>query len=232
MTALPWFPFWVDDFLASPKVRVMSMEEVGIYVMLLCEQHQNGVVKWPCERKANALRTDNERIAYVLQECFEEVKNGWVNPRLRMIHREQSEKSAKARKAAQARWNKASDADALPTHSGRNANQNQSQIQNQNRDAEKRTHELDDFTLAKIRGLYGWQGAEGTDPILTKASDDPSTRDRYLTIAIDRLTTEGREYQGRFFRRILEDVVKEQADDGDDLWDDVPHMNRDVINAD
>lgn len=60
--SLPWFPFWVDDFLASPKVRMMTMEEIGVYVMLLCEQHQNGRVEWPNERTASALRTDSERI--------------------------------------------------------------------------------------------------------------------------------------------------------------------------
>lgn len=136
MSSMPWFPFYVDDFLASPKVQRMSVEEVGVYVLLLCQQHQEGVVEWPCERIPNALTGHESSIEYVLSECFEEGRDGWYNLRLRAIHREQEEKSAKARRSAEARWNKASNANAMRTHSERNAtrasnanqNQNQSQI--------------------------------------------------------------------------------------------------------
>lgn len=135
MSSMPWFPFYVDDFLASPKVQRMSVEEVGVYLLLLCQQHQEGAVEWPCERIPNALRGHEASVDYVLDECFEETAGGWVNPRLRSIHREQEEKSAKARRSAKARWDKGSDANAMRTHSERNAtrasNANQSQSQNQ-----------------------------------------------------------------------------------------------------
>lgn len=134
--SLPWFPFYVDDFMGSPKVQRMTMEEIGVYVMLLCQQHQEGAVEWPCERIANALRGHERSIEYVLAECFEQTPEGWKDPGLSRIQKDQKDKSSKARMAAKARWDKGSgggDANALRTHvrtqSGRNANQNQSQIQ-------------------------------------------------------------------------------------------------------
>jgi hypothetical protein len=66
-------------------------------------------------------------------------------------------------------------------------------------------------TVKSVRGMYGWQGSEGTDPLLLKALDDPKDRDRCLNIAIARMEAEGQEYQGRFFRRILETVIAEQG---------------------
>jgi hypothetical protein len=66
-------------------------------------------------------------------------------------------------------------------------------------------------TVKSVRGMYGWQGSEGTDPLLLKALDDPKDRDRCLSIAIARMEAEGQEYQGRFFRRILETVIAEQG---------------------
>lgn len=127
--SMPWFPFWVDDFLASPKVRSMTMEEVGVYMMLLCEQWQNGFVAWPSERKANALQTHPDRIEYVLGECFQKGPEGWENHRLRQIKSEQTAKSEKAKRSAEARWGADKNANALQTQSGRNANQNQNQNQ-------------------------------------------------------------------------------------------------------
>lgn len=130
---MPWFPFYVDDFMASPKVARMSMEEVGVYLFLLCQQHQDGAVEWPCERIPHALRGHDSSIEYVLSECFKETKDGWKNPRLAQIHAEQAAKSKQASRAAKARWENASNADAHAdakrAQSGRYANQNQNQKQ-------------------------------------------------------------------------------------------------------
>jgi len=138
--SLPWFPFWVDDFLASPKVRGMKPEEVGVYLLLLCEQHQNGRVTWPCERKAAALQTHPDCIEYVLAQCFKKDRHGFYSPRLRQIHAEQQAKSEQGKRAAKARWDKGSDADASPEHMPdhmphpmpNDGNQNQNQNHNQN----------------------------------------------------------------------------------------------------
>lgn len=34
---LPWFPFYVDDFVSDGKVEAMTTEEVGAYLLLLCK---------------------------------------------------------------------------------------------------------------------------------------------------------------------------------------------------
>ena len=146
MSNMPWFPFYVDDFMASPKVARMTMEEVGVYVFLLCQQHQEGAVEWPCERIANALRGHERNVEYVLSECFQETPEGWKNPRLERINREQIDKSEKASRAAKARWDNASDANASAnakrTQSERNANQNQNQNQKKSGGATSRAHAL------------------------------------------------------------------------------------------
>ncbi len=56
----------------------------------------------------------------------------------------------------------------------------------------------------------GWRGSEGTDPVLMKAFADVEARDECLTIAADRLLTEGLEYRGQLFRGILGRVISEQ----------------------
>lgn len=129
--SLPWFPFFVDDFLASPKVRRMDAEHVGVYIFLLCEQ-------WQCERIAGAYadlaivcKSTPEIVENVLRSCFEKEGDGWVNRRLQGVVATQNARSAKASAAAKARWDKASDAnayaDAERTQGGRNAIQNQNQ---------------------------------------------------------------------------------------------------------
>lgn len=90
--------------------------------------------------------------------------------------------------------------------------------------------------LAKVRRLYGWQGSEGTDPVLMKAfPDDPAVRDRCLEIAVARIEAEGKEFQGKFFRKVLRDVASEQiecetggVDIGDHWQDPEPEPSEEV----
>lgn len=81
-----------------------------------------------------------------------------------------------------------------------------------------RANESEEPTEA-VRGIYGWEGSEGTDPVLMKAfPDSTEERDRCLRIAWGRLQAEGKQYHGRLFRRILEAVIDEQSDDGEGGW--------------
>jgi uncharacterized protein YdaU (DUF1376 family) len=164
---MPWFPFYVDDFVASPKVARMSMEEVGVYLFLLCQQHQEGAVVWPCERIANALRGHERSIEYVLAECFRETPEGWKNARLERIHGEQNAKSERAARAAKARWDRdidgaaavedldeKGDANASPMHNERICINDAIQSQNQNqrktdRPVERRKTQLPDTWTPK-----------------------------------------------------------------------------------
>lgn len=36
MSELPWFPLYVNDFLGSESIAVMTTEEIGAYILLLC----------------------------------------------------------------------------------------------------------------------------------------------------------------------------------------------------
>lgn len=76
--------------------------------------------------------------------------------------------------------------------------------------------EIDEFTLKAVRGLYGYGGSEGTDPVLVKAFDGEVDRDRCLDIAVARFASERKPYNARFFRSILSAVIAEQSTNGVD----------------
>ena len=117
----------------------MDAEQVGIYLLLLLEQWQQGPIPDGSEDElADVMRTHSDRIAKVLRNCFEKTPKGWVNPRLLRIEGEQKAKSEGARKAAKARWDKVADANALRTHYERNANQNQNQNQSTDKGSKKK----------------------------------------------------------------------------------------------
>lgn len=110
--SLPWFPFFVDDFLASPKVRRMNADEIGVYTLLLCEQWQTGIVAGDPAELATMVKSTPASVEKVLESCFNRRGKGWVNLRLVRVKAEQDAKSAKARAAAEARWENVSNADA------------------------------------------------------------------------------------------------------------------------
>jgi hypothetical protein len=70
------------------------------------------------------MRSHTESITTVLKEFFELTKNGWSSVRANREIAKTGEKSAKASASAKARWNKPSDANALPTQSDSNATHN------------------------------------------------------------------------------------------------------------
>jgi len=70
------------------------------------------------------MRTHSDCIATVLLEFFERTPDGWIHHRADKEIEKVGEKSTKASKSAKARWDKAKDANALPTQSERNATQN------------------------------------------------------------------------------------------------------------
>lgn len=87
-------------------------------------------------------------------------------------------------------------------------------MRDKNNKEEGKNEENEGGIPAAVRGLYGWSGNEGTDPILLKAfPDDSAARDRCLGIAWQRFTAEGHAYQGKghLFRAFVERVVREQA---------------------
>ena len=74
------------------------------------------------------MRSHSDCIAVVLLEYFERTENGWVHHRADREIAKTGEKSAKAAASAKARWNKGSNANALPTQSESNATHNTEHI--------------------------------------------------------------------------------------------------------
>lgn len=70
------------------------------------------------------MRSHIESITTVLNEFFELTKKGWSSVRANREIAKTGEKSAKASASAKARWNKTSDANALPMQSDSNATHN------------------------------------------------------------------------------------------------------------
>jgi uncharacterized protein YdaU (DUF1376 family) len=70
------------------------------------------------------MRTHSDCIANVLQEFFERTADGWIHHRANKEIEKVGDKSQKASASAKARWNKISDANALPTQSECNATHN------------------------------------------------------------------------------------------------------------
>lgn len=74
------------------------------------------------------MRSHSDCIALVLQEYFERTEDGWIHHRANKEIAKTGEKSEKASASAKARWNKAKDANALPTQSECNATHNTEHI--------------------------------------------------------------------------------------------------------
>lgn len=78
---------------------------------------------------------------------------------------------------------------------------------------------LSDLAALSVKGLYGWEGTEGTDERVWNGTA-PEERTKLLRITALRLIEQ--QYHGRVFRRTLLTVIKEQseADHDPDLWKD------------
>jgi hypothetical protein len=98
------------------------------------------------------MRSHSDSIAIVLLEYFERTADGWIHHRADIEIEKVGEKSVKASASAKARWNKAKDANALPTQSDSNATHNTLPITHNTKDKKenKRGSRLaQDFVLSK-----------------------------------------------------------------------------------
>ena len=123
----PYYPFYVEDFDDDEKVIAMSFGEVGLYILCLNRSWRHG-----------SLPDDPEQIALLTRKKASEAKRLWPAVRAcyidrgdgRLVNRKQEEirasvagKSAKAKKAVEARWEREraakSDTDVLRTNESR-----------------------------------------------------------------------------------------------------------------
>lgn len=94
----PAFLFYTQDFLTG--TMFMNDEQVGIYIRLLCAQHQLGGM---IERSAFLSRVNNNTI---IANKFIETDEGYFNERLMVEMEKRSKKSCNLSANAKVRWDK------------------------------------------------------------------------------------------------------------------------------
>lgn len=97
----PAFLFYSSDFLTG--TMFMTDEQVGVYIRLLCAQHQHGG-----RIDTNVLRTYCDRITNgdTVAAKFAQDDRGSFNERLEIEMQKRAEKSEKARESVNKRWEK------------------------------------------------------------------------------------------------------------------------------
>ena len=97
----PAFLFYSSDFLTG--TMFMTNEQVGLYIRLLCAQHQHGG-----RIDTNVLRTQCDSITNgsIVYQKFEHDDTGSYSVRLDEEMKKRKEKGIKARESVNKRWNK------------------------------------------------------------------------------------------------------------------------------
>ena len=77
-----WFPFYPNDFLASSKVALLTTEEVGAYVLLLCHAWQDSQCSLLDDDEVLSKLGRIKGDVTALRSCFTVKKHRLVNDRL------------------------------------------------------------------------------------------------------------------------------------------------------
>lgn len=108
----PAFQFYPSDFLSDKNTMLMSAEEIGMYMLLMCVCWKEGSLPDDMEEMAvlsRANSTDfeeswNKRIS----KCFVREGDEWIHPRLekerRKQHKYRQKKVEAGKKGARKRW--------------------------------------------------------------------------------------------------------------------------------
>jgi len=102
----PAFLFYPSDFLTG--TMFMSHEQIGIYIRLLCSQHQHGGVI--DKISFNSLVGNNE----IVRTKFIEIDLGFYNQRLADEMEKRNKKSNNISKAVKEVWEKRKESNAIP----------------------------------------------------------------------------------------------------------------------
>ncbi len=131
--------FYINDFLGSGRVALMTNEQVGCYVFLLLRQAAAVDGFLPADEAALAKLARVplakwRRICPEILECFEPPTDGRIfNDRMRLEWERQTayqeRRSDSASKAARTRWNR--NANAMRTHDPGNASSNANAVRSQ-----------------------------------------------------------------------------------------------------
>ncbi len=83
---LPWFPFYPGRFIGSRRVRRMSAESVGIYILLMSDEWKHGPITSNGDDLSYICNgAEIQTVRAVLRKCFVKTDAGWVNPELEEI---------------------------------------------------------------------------------------------------------------------------------------------------
>ena len=100
---LPYFPLYPADFLSDMRVALMTNEQVGCYIKLLCYQWREGSIPQKGEDISRLLGIDSQAYARLmpgLLECFE----GGIQPRLNQEREKAIKHHELLSKSGQKRW--------------------------------------------------------------------------------------------------------------------------------
>ena len=101
--SLPYFREWVDDWRASPMVRLMTLEQRGAYHEMLCVSWQIGALPDDHSLLSRLLGIDVETFervwVYPLIDCWAKTELGLVNVRLEKERKWAETRQQKASKA-------------------------------------------------------------------------------------------------------------------------------------
>lgn len=107
---------YANDFLASSKVALMSTEEIGAYILLLCHAWQDPQCSIPADddgiRKLGRIAGDISNI----RACFVAKRGRLVNERLMKEWVKANHNKQLASVAAHKRWDNARSTSAMRTH--------------------------------------------------------------------------------------------------------------------
>lgn len=114
----PFFPFFVDDWIASSTVGSMTLEQQGVYLLLLARQWKARDGLLPKDQallaKWTGLGGRWPKVGRpVLERCFAEREKGYCNLKLHRLWARAKSKSAKARASAELRWERAQTVDEV-----------------------------------------------------------------------------------------------------------------------
>lgn len=120
-----YYQFNIGDYKSHTE-HLSEMEDLAYRRLLDWYYLHESAIPLDIQETARQIRmrSHTDCIAVVLQEYFERTDDGWVHHRANKEIAKTGEKSAKASASAKARWNKDSDANALPTQSESNATHN------------------------------------------------------------------------------------------------------------
>jgi uncharacterized protein YdaU (DUF1376 family) len=115
----PAFQFYPNDFLSDPNVMVMSLQERGAYITLICVCWTQGVLPDDKARLARLCGTPANAFTKIwpaLESCFRKGRGGLVHPRLEREREKQAEFKRLQADRATKRWDKKNHAAVMPRH--------------------------------------------------------------------------------------------------------------------